>query len=89
MPFPLHYKFRCSGTLIDALAAGNKIISSEILESQFYEQLFPEICKTYGDVNTLGRKILELKELDSGNAKKRFVEYQDRKRSIGISSIEK
>lgn len=88
MPFPLNFEFRCSGTLIDALSAGKKVISSEILESKAYEKLFPEICKTYKDIKMLCDKVKELKETDLEGAIKRFFEYQESGKNNGIKSIE-
>lgn len=88
MPFPLNFEFRCSGTLIDALSAGKKVISSEILESKAYEKLFPEICRTYNDVRMLCDKVKELKDTNLEGAVKRFFEYQESSKFNGIKSIE-
>lgn len=88
MPFPLNFEFRCSGTLIDALSAGKRVISSEILESKVYENLFPEICKTYKNVKMICDKVNELKETDLEGAIKRFFEYQESSKFNGIKSIE-
>lgn len=87
MPFPLDYKYRCSGTLIDAIAAGKKVISSEVLESLAYEKKFPELCKTYSNVNTIYKLINELKMKDSVTSMKSFIDYQNTIRLNGIESI--
>ena len=87
MPFPLDYKFRCSGTLIDALAAGKKVISSEVLEAKAYEQLFPEMCKTYSDVKNICDIINDFQANNLDEVKRRFFEYQKETKLKGIRSI--
>lgn len=45
LPFPLSYKFRMSGTIVDAFSNGKIILGSNIPLLQYYEERFPYICK--------------------------------------------
>lgn len=87
MPFPLDYKFRCSGTLIDALSARKKVISSNIIESAAYAKKFPSICKIYDDVSLIGKQILELYCENDIAVYNDFVNYQEYMKNKGIAEI--
>lgn len=87
MPFPLEYRYRCSGTLIDALAAGKKVVSSFFAESQSYSTRFGKICRTYTSIKEIGSIVLELNTLDDGKSLQEFGQYQKLLRERGIGEI--
>ena len=87
MPFPLNYKIRCSGTLIDALSARKKVISSNIIESAAYAKMFPSICKIYDNVSQVGHQILALNMEKNKNDYNKFIKYQDEMKVIGVHEI--
>lgn len=87
MPFPLQYRYRCSGTLIDALAAGKKVISSSVPESVVYSELYPELCRTYSSIHEIGNLILKLNDGNNEKIRGNFFEHQKEMKKIGISDI--
>lgn len=78
MLFPLEYRYRCSGTLIDALAAGKKVISSAVPESIFYARTYPALCRTYNKVEDIGKIILDIIK-DNGINSDRQHFFEDQK----------
>lgn len=75
MLFPKSYKYRCSGTLVDALSYGKKVISSNISEAKFYEEEYPSLCKTFNNIEDIGDIAVELMSIQSTDDFDRFVTY--------------
>lgn len=80
MLFPKDYKYRCSGTIIDAFSYNKKVISSPILEAVSYKKKFPDICTTYNSLDEIIDLILEMNELPKDGFDKFKSEY------LGIES---
>lgn len=53
MPFPKDFEYRCSGTLVDALSMGKRVICSRMPETIYYEQKYPTLCYTYDTISCL------------------------------------
>ena len=72
MLFPQSYKYRCSGTLIDAFSYGKKVISSNITQSAYYSKHFPSLCTKFDSIEDIGKLILNISKLDSKSDLKKF-----------------
>lgn len=87
MPFPERYRYRCSGTLIDALSAGKCVISSKLYESNTYAKIYPNICATYDSIVEIGDII---KKMSMANKDDEFVAFALNQKNIserGAASI--
>jgi hypothetical protein len=51
MPFPSNFKYRMSGTLIDAFSNNKVVYGSNILVMQNFSKRYPEICKIVNTVD--------------------------------------
>ncbi|MCQ5146253.1 hypothetical protein [Enterocloster bolteae] len=87
MPYPLSFCYRCSGMLIDAIAAGKRVISSKIPEAIAYEKEYPSLCRTYADICEVGQIIVEIMKLNNKYELTRFLEKQKKLRLDGIKEI--
>ena len=87
MAFPTSYNMRCSGSLIDAMALGKKVISSNIAESKQYANMFHGICRTYESVDEIPNIIKEFRSNNGVGDLEDFYRYQTLVKEKGIKKI--
>lgn len=47
VPFPLTFRYRMSGTVVDAFSNNIRVIGSKIPLLEYYEEQYPDICSVY------------------------------------------
>lgn len=47
VPFPLSFQYRMSGTVVDAFSNNIRVVGSKIPLLEYYEGMYPNICRTY------------------------------------------
>lgn len=87
MAFPTSYNMRCSGSLIDAMALGKKVISSNIAESRQYANMFNGICRTYDNIKEIPNIIRDLRNSGEIDQFEDFHKYQISLKEKGIKKI--
>ena len=87
MAFPTTYNMRCSGSLIDAMALGKKVVSSNIAESRQYANLFNNICRIYDNVDEIPNIVMDLKSTNCTEDFNDFRNYQIGIKEKGIKDI--
>ncbi len=60
MPFSSSFKYRMSGTLVDALSNNKILLGSNIPVVKYYSLLYPHICKVINNVDDFYRQILNI-----------------------------
>jgi hypothetical protein len=60
MPFPLSYKYRMSGTLVDALSNNKILLGSDIPVLQYYSSKYPSVCKVIKSVEDFFAHVLAI-----------------------------
>lgn len=79
VPFQNSFKYRVSGTLLDALTSSKIVIGNNILLMKVFKRKFSHICYTYSSVEELMEIILKLinKNGKSDDFNKFLEEYSD------------
>lgn len=77
MPFPLDFKYRMSGTLVDAFSNNKVVIGSDVLLMRYYSEKFPSICKLIENGSDLSNFIINMKKDLTQQQKKEFAYFKD------------
>lgn len=84
MPFPSTYKYRMSGTLIDALSNNKVVYGSNIPMMQYYSNKYPKICKIVNSSDDFIESMLKNIHRKHNN----YEEYEKFKRDHSKGAIE-
>ncbi len=67
IPFPTEFKYRMSGTLVDAFSNEKVVIGNNIPIIKHYSENYPEICKVYNNVDEIVKEfddVFEFEKID-------------------------
>ncbi|WKV08000.1 hypothetical protein Q2T46_10640 [Thermoanaerobacterium sp. CMT5567-10] len=64
MPFPSTFKYRMSGTLVDAFSNNKIILCSNITLMDYYSKEYPSICKIIESVDDFFEYVIKINKLE-------------------------
>lgn len=77
MPFPLSFRYRMSGTLVDALSNHKVVLASNIPLIQCYASKYPEVCKIINNAEDFFSYVLNAKMIDEDKLYKDFKRFKE------------
>ena len=75
LPFPTDFRYRMSGSIVDAFSSKSKVIGSRIPLFMAFEHKYPAICKTVVDVNEFIEVITAGRNVSNINEEEQFCDF--------------
>jgi len=77
MPFPQSFKYRMSGTLIDALSNGKILLGTDVPLLNLYKKRYPHICNVVKSPDEFINEVIKISNFDFDNIKQEFSLFEN------------
>jgi hypothetical protein len=86
-PFPSTFRYRMSGTLVDAFSNNKIVLGSDIPLFKQYENDYPDICKTVKNADEFYKHVLNISKEIKPNQQKEFLCFQSKHSKENIMEV--
>lgn len=77
MPFPKSFKYRMSGTLMDALSNEKILLGTDVPLLKLYQEKYPHICYVVKNPYEFINEVIKINDLDINNIKQEFILFEN------------
>lgn len=87
MPFPKNFKYRMSGTLMDALSNGKILLGTDVPLLNVYKEKYPHICNIVKSSNEFIDEVIKIHDFNSDIIQQEFILFEKNHSSKKIIEI--